>query len=117
MADRGVWVAGLGIAGNVRRLMYQSLIWAAVASDDAGRMGPAFDAEGRKGLADALIDGVRRNLELGRNLLGRQELIDQQQAVELSAAQARDPLRHLITNVHIRCFTMCVPQIVPIAQC
>jgi hypothetical protein len=26
MTDRGFWMIGLGVAGNVRRLMYQTLI-------------------------------------------------------------------------------------------
>src|SRR5689334_23449589 len=30
ITDRGLWVAGLELDGNVRRLMYQSLIWSAV---------------------------------------------------------------------------------------
>ena len=85
MTDRGFWVAGLGVADNVRRLMYQTLIWAFVASDDPRGMRAALDAEDRESLADSLIDGVRRNLELGRDLLGGQELVDELEAVELAS--------------------------------
>ena len=53
---------------NVRRLMYQPLIWLAMAGDDARGMGAALDAERLQGDPDPLIDGVRRDVELGRNL-------------------------------------------------
>ena len=49
--------------------MYQSLIWPAVLGDDARGLGAALDAEDLERLADPLIDGVRRNVELGRDLL------------------------------------------------
>ena len=59
MTDRGFWVAGSLVRLNVRRLMYQSLIWSAVLRDEARRLGAALDAEDLERLADALIDGVR----------------------------------------------------------
>jgi hypothetical protein len=49
--------------------MYQSLIWSGILSDDPGRLRPALDAEDLKRLADALIDRVRRNAELGGDFL------------------------------------------------
>ena len=59
MTDRGLWLGGFGSRLNVRRLMYQTLIWAAVLRNDARGLGPAFDAEDLERLTDALIDGVR----------------------------------------------------------
>ena len=55
---------------NVRRLMYQPLIFAAVLRDDAGGLAAALDAEDLKSPADALIDGVRRDRQRRRDLLG-----------------------------------------------
>jgi len=59
MTDRAVWLAGLGLGGNVRRLMYQSLIWLGILSDDACRLRTAFHAEDLERLPDALVDRVR----------------------------------------------------------
>ena len=70
----------------MRRLMYQPLIWAAVAGDEAGGLGPAFDPQDVERAADALVDGVGRDVELGRDFLGRQMLRDQPQAIELPGA-------------------------------
>jgi hypothetical protein len=53
----------------VRRLMYQTLIRAAVLRDEAGRLGAALDAERLQGVADALVDGMGRNPELDGDLL------------------------------------------------
>jgi hypothetical protein len=69
MTDRGLWVAGLFVGGNVRRLMYQSLIWAFDLGNDACRLRPALYAEDSQGLANALVNRVRRNAELGRDFL------------------------------------------------
>jgi hypothetical protein len=68
MTDRGFWVAGFAKTLNVRRLMYQSLIWPAVLRYEARGLGTAFNAEDLKRLADALIDRVRRDLELRGDL-------------------------------------------------
>ena len=68
MTDRGFRVAAIVVRLNVRRLMYQSLIWAPVLGDDARGLGPPFDAEGLESLADALVDGMRRNIELAGDL-------------------------------------------------
>ena len=65
MTDRGFWVTGFAKPLNVRRLMYQSLIWPAVPRDEPGRLGAPLDAEDLQRLADALVDRVRRNVELG----------------------------------------------------
>ncbi|MES2136402.1 MAG: hypothetical protein V4502_05000 [Pseudomonadota bacterium] len=84
MTDRGLWVAGLGGGGNVRRLMYQPLIWSAVLGDEARRLRSALDAKDRKRLADALVDGVGGDIELGGDLFRRQMLVDESEAVELA---------------------------------
>jgi hypothetical protein len=76
--------------------MYQSLIWALVADDNARGLGPPLDAEDRERLADPLVDGVRRDLEFGGDFLGRQELVDQQQAVQLAGSEARNSRRHFV---------------------
>jgi hypothetical protein len=96
MTDRGLWVARLGLGGNVRRLMYQSLIWLLVAGDDPRRLRAPLDSEDCERLADALIDGVRRDVELPGDFLGRQMLVDEQQAIELSGRQPRDTLSQVI---------------------
>jgi hypothetical protein len=75
--------------------MYQTLIWSAVLRDEASRLGTPFDAEDLERLADALIDGVRRNFELGRDFLGRPMLIDKAKAVELAGSQPFDPTRDI----------------------
>ena len=90
MTDRGFWLAGLRGGGNVRGLMYQSLIFAAVLRDEARRLGAAFDAEDLQRLADALVDGVRRNPEPERDLLRAHVLVDEPQAVQLSLAEPGD---------------------------
>src|SRR3954462_12967124 len=45
MTDRGLWVACVDGGLNVRRLMYQSLIWPTVLRNDAGRLRAPLDAE------------------------------------------------------------------------
>jgi len=69
MTDRGFWVAGLWLDGNVRRLMYQTLIWAAVLSDDPRRLRSPHDAKRLERLANPLIHGVRRDSKLGGDFL------------------------------------------------
>jgi hypothetical protein len=71
ITDRGFWVTGFAKSLNVRRLMYQSLIWSAVLRDETSGLSTPLDAEDLKRLADALVDGVRRDIELGRDFLGR----------------------------------------------
>jgi hypothetical protein len=62
MTDRGFWFGAIPMALNVRRLMYQSLIWFFVAGDSAGSLCTPLDAENLERLADALVDGVRRDV-------------------------------------------------------
>ncbi|HZB69035.1 MAG TPA: hypothetical protein VE403_01600 [Sphingomicrobium sp.] len=66
--------------------MYQTLIWSAVAGDDAGGLGPALDPQDLERAADALVDGMRGDIELCRDFLGVQMLIDEPQAIELARA-------------------------------
>jgi hypothetical protein len=64
MTDRGLWVAGLSVGVNVRRLMYQSLIWLFVLGDDARCLRTPLDSEDCERLANALINGVGRDVQL-----------------------------------------------------
>jgi hypothetical protein len=74
--------------------MYQPLIWVRVVRNDASRLLPAAHSQDVERLADALIHRVRGDVELGRDFLRRQMLVDQPQAVELPGTQARDQLSH-----------------------
>jgi hypothetical protein len=100
MTDRGFWVVGFWVCGNVRRLMYQPLIWVyagcRVLRDEARGLCTTFDAQDRKRLSDTLVDRVRRYLELGRDFLGREVLADKAQAVELAGRQAAYATRHVV---------------------
>src|SRR5690348_4703140 len=96
MPDRGVWLAAGEPAVDVRRLMYQSLIWLGKLRDDARGLLPAVHAKDAERLPDPLVHGVRGNVELGRDFLRRQMLVHEAQAVELPRAQARDELGHRI---------------------
>jgi hypothetical protein len=78
IADRPGWVRLGGWNLNVRRLMYQSLIWLVQASDEARGLGAPLDAQGLEREADSLVDGMRRDIELGRNLFRRKVLVDEQ---------------------------------------
>jgi hypothetical protein len=78
--------------------MYQSLIWPAVLGDDPRRLRAALDSEDLKRLADALVDGVRRDSELGGDFLGTEMLVDETEAIELAAGQASDPLRDRVVR-------------------
>ena len=84
---------------NVRWLMYQTLIFAAVTSDDARGLAAAFDAKDMERAADALVDGVRRDVEVGRDLLRRQMIVHQPQAVELAGRQPRDAQRNYVVRL------------------
>src|SRR5438128_1970571 len=91
------------MALNVRRLMYQPLIFPAVAGDDAGGLAAALDSQRVNGAADALVDGMRRDAELGGDLLRRQMLVDEAQAIELSRRESRDPPgHHIVRRSHWR---------------
>jgi hypothetical protein len=69
--------------------MYQPLIWSVHLRDEAGRLAAALDSEKVQSAADALVDGVRGNTEFDGNLLGREMLVDEQEAIELRLAQPR----------------------------
>jgi hypothetical protein len=114
-ADRGIWLARLGLVGNVRRLMYQSLIWAGMLRDYARRLRSPLDSEGVQRLTNALVDRVGRNPELGGDLLGAQVLIDEPEAVELPGGQARNALRHRIL-CHLRSSPVFVRRAVSVFQ-
>ena len=79
--------------------MYQSLIWLMIAGDDAGSLGTAFDAEGLERAANALVDGVRRDAERGRDLLRRKVLVDEKKAVELPAGELRDSRSQIFVEI------------------
>jgi hypothetical protein len=96
--------------------MYQSLIWSAVLGDDARRLRSALDSEDLQRLANALVDGVRRDAELGSDLLGIEVLVDEAEAVELPGAQPRHPLRDRIVRRITKSPTIIVRQAVSIFQ-
>src|SRR6476659_7818060 len=80
---------------SLRRLMYQSLIWLSVLDHEARRLGAALDTEDLQRLADPLVDCVRRNAELDRDLFRVAMLVDEQETVELTRRQASDALGDL----------------------
>jgi hypothetical protein len=84
--------------------MYQSLIWSFVSGNDSRRLRPPFDPKDRECLADPLVDGVRRDVELRRDFLRRQELVDEPQAIQLRRSQASDAPRHGICSAQFRVF-------------
>jgi hypothetical protein len=69
-SDRGLWFAGFAVALNVRRLMYQSLIWAGALRNDACGLAAALYTEDMQRPPNALVYGVWRDIELARNLFG-----------------------------------------------
>jgi hypothetical protein len=81
--------------------MYQSLIWVLVLGDDARRLGASLDAENRQGLANSLIDGVRRYVEFARDFLRTEVLVDEQQTIELTGTEPGDTLGHQIARTRI----------------
>ena len=76
--------------------MYQPLIWLAALRHEAGSLGAALDPENLEGLADALVDRVRGDFELGRDLFGRKMLVDEAQTVELAGSQPGNTRRQII---------------------
>jgi hypothetical protein len=81
--------------------MYQSLIWVSVPGDNASSLRTPLDTEDLECLANALVDSVRRNVELGRDFLGAQVLIDEEQAIELTLTQAAKAFRHQLRRRRI----------------
>jgi len=90
MTDRGSWVTLFGLGGNVRRLMYQPLIWPRILGNDPRCLRTALDTEDRQRLANSLVDGMGRNPELGGDFLGAEMLVDEAKAIELGGGQFRD---------------------------
>jgi hypothetical protein len=78
--------------------MYQQLIWFGILRDDACRLGTAVDSQDLGRLANPLVDRVWRNAELDRDLLRREMLIYQAQAIELSVRQLRYPIRNFLLD-------------------
>jgi hypothetical protein len=100
ITDRPQLLAGILGRLNVRRLMYQSLIWSAVLRDHAGRLGSPLNAQDLQRAADALVDGMGRNPELCGDFLGRKMLVDQAQTIELALAQPSDALANVVSSIH-----------------
>jgi hypothetical protein len=96
--------------------MYQSLIWAGISGDDPGCLRPPIDAENLERLADALVDRVRRDAELGRDFLRAQVLVDEAQAIELAGRQFRKPTGDRIGRGRARSFPIAVRQAVRLPQ-
>jgi hypothetical protein len=88
--DRIGWVARGRFALNVRRLMYQSLIWAVHPSYQSRSLRTSLDAQDVERTSDSLVNRMRGNPEFNGDFLGRKMLIDQKQRVELSLAQPAD---------------------------
>jgi hypothetical protein len=99
ITDRGFGMTVGAASFNVRRLMYQALIWSRILGDDARRLSAPLDAEYLQGLANPLVDRVRRDAELGGDLLRIEMLVDEAQAIELAGRQARDALGDRIFHV------------------
>ena len=62
--------------------------------DDPRRLRTTLDAKDCKRLADALVDGMRRNVKFGSDLLGAQMPVDEPKAIELAGTQAGDARGH-----------------------
>jgi hypothetical protein len=84
---------------NVRRLMYQSLIWVAETRDDASGLRAPLHAQRLKRAPYSLIDGVRRYVQLSRDLLRGEVLVDEQQAIQLPTRELGHPLRHRLVRL------------------
>jgi len=67
--------------------MYQPLIWFVELSNDARGLGAPLNAKDAECLTDALVHGVWRDVEFGRDFLGRKMLVDKTQAVQLTGRQ------------------------------
>ena len=86
ITDRPTSLVVWGAVLNVRRLMYQSLIWAGGLRDHARGLRPPLDAEDMQRAAHTLVDGMGGNAKFLGNFLGRKMLVDQLQTCELAAA-------------------------------
>ena len=79
--------------------MYQSLIWLVMLRNDAGGMRAPFDAERLQGETNALIDSMRRDVELGRDFFRIEMLVDEQKAVELALRELCDPRSQFFVHI------------------
>jgi hypothetical protein len=107
MTDRAFRVIPVLVARNVRWLMYQSLIWPRILRYDPCRLSAPLDPKDRERLADPLVDCVRRDSELGCDLLGIEVLVDKEEAIELAARKARNARRH-VTVCPLSCSSLAV---------
>lgn len=55
-----------------------------MSRDNARSLRSSFDPEDRNGLTDPLVNGVRRDMKFGRDLLGIEMLVNETQAIELA---------------------------------
>ena len=62
--DRPTSLVDWGVSLNVRRLMYQPLIWAGRLRDHPRGLRAALDAEDMQGATHPLVDRVRGDAEL-----------------------------------------------------
>ena len=92
--DRTTGVALECAALNVRRLMYQSLIWPVDLRYHARRLRSAFHTKHMKRAANSLVDCVGRDSELDGDFLGGQMLVDKEQGIELALAQLGNARRN-----------------------
>ena len=97
--DRPIRLAGIEVALNVRRLIYQPLIWAELLRHQARGLRPALDAQRLEGEADALIDGVGGDAELDRDLLGREVLVDEYRPRLTSFSRFPTPDRRIVSRI------------------
>jgi hypothetical protein len=96
--------------------MYQSLIWSAVPSDETRRLGAPFNAKDLQRLADALINRMRRDVELGSNFFGREVLVDETQAIELPGSKPAHTLLGCFIGFEAACPPVAVRQAVAVLQ-
>jgi len=108
MTDRGFWVGRTSFELNVRRLMYQSLIWSFDLRNDPRRLRAPLDTKNSKGLADPLVDRVGRYFELARDFFRGQVLVDEEQAIELSGSKLGNPLGHYVRCARVMSLTRCI---------
>jgi hypothetical protein len=102
MTNRPTDLRGVGVSVDVRRLMYQPLIWlgeATLGGNQARGLRSTLHAKDLQGLANALIDGVRRNAEMAGNLLRREMLVHKLQAFPLSGGKTCDALGSVICRL------------------
>ena len=75
--------------------MYQSLIWRVPLRHQPGGLRAPVHAQDVERAPDSLIDRMRGDAKLNRNLFRRQVLIDQQERVQLPLAEPGDAGRRV----------------------